>query len=159
MQYNMYMYCEGDPINGVDDEGQFKVTKEQLQNSLSIIKTSIALILAVVAILNSSTSINLSEAHSEESNSVNANKIRKTYNSIKDSPNYPTDFENVKNGTTQNKVNNMELLDELRKVEKGTWKKIYKDGYDGCGNKISIHYFQSESGKVFDVKVKFGWSN
>jgi len=26
-------------------------------------------------------------------------------------------------------------------------------------NKVSIHYFQSQSGKVFDVKVKPGWSN
>jgi filamentous hemagglutinin len=27
------------------------------------------------------------------------------------------------------------------------------------GEEISIHYFQSESGKVFNVKVKSGWSN
>lgn len=33
----------------------------------------------------------------------------------------------------------------------------------GCGTAKkwveSLHYFQSESGKVFDVKVKSGWSN
>ena len=37
--------------------------------------------------------------------------------------------------------------------------KVYKDGYDAYGNEISIHYFQSESGRVFDVKVKPYWSN
>jgi len=36
---------------------------------------------------------------------------------------------------------------------------VYKDGFDVNGNKVSIHYFKSPSGKVFDVKVKFGWSN
>lgn len=60
---------------------------------------------------------------------------------------------------TKNTVKNKELLDKLREIESGTWKKIYKDGYDSYGNEISIHYFQSESGKVFDVKVKHGWSN
>jgi len=44
-------------------------------------------------------------------------------------------------------------------VERGDWRKVYKDGYDGSGNKVSIHYFQSESGKVFDVAAKPGWSN
>lgn len=78
---------------------------------------------------------------------------------FKDLPNYLEGFEPVKNGTTKNTVKNGELLDELRKVESGTWKKIYKDGYDAYGNEVSIHYFQSESGKVFDVKVKPGWSN
>ena len=54
---------------------------------------------------------------------------------------------------------NKELLDKLREIESGKWTKVYKDGYDSSGNKISIHYFQSESGKVFNVKVKPGWSN
>lgn len=51
------------------------------------------------------------------------------------------------------------LLAKLRTVENGKWKKVYKDGYDKNGNQISIHYFQSESGKVFDVKTRNGWSN
>lgn len=29
--------------------------------------------------------------------------------------------------------------------------KVYKDGYNMYGEEISIHYFQSESGKVFNV--------
>ena len=36
---------------------------------------------------------------------------------------------------------------------------MYKDGYNKYGDEVSIHYFQSESGTVFDVKVKTGWSN
>ena len=72
---------------------------------------------------------------------------------------YPKEFEAVKNGTTKNNIKNKELLDKLREIESGKWTKVYKDGYDSSGNKISIHYFQSESGKVFNVKVKPGWSN
>ena len=88
-----------------------------------------------------------------------SDELKEIYNSIKDSPNYPKGFEKAINGTTKNNINNAELLDKLRKIERGTWKKVYTDGYDEDGNKISIHYFQSKSGKVFDVKVKSGWSN
>jgi hypothetical protein len=85
--------------------------------------------------------------------------FQNVYKSIKDSPLYPEGFSAVKNGTVKNKVNNSELLDELRAIESGTWNKIYKDGLDANGNKISIHYFQSQSGQVFNVKTKNGWSN
>lgn len=63
------------------------------------------------------------------------------------------------NGTKKYSVNNSELLSKLRKIEHGEWKKVYKDGYDSFGNEISIHYFESKSGKVFDVKVVGKWSN
>lgn len=56
-------------------------------------------------------------------------------------------------------VSNSELLSDLRQVEAGKRTKIYKDGYDAVGNKVSIHYFQSESGKVFNVKTKPDWTN
>ncbi|GIP09502.1 hypothetical protein J1TS5_16720 [Paenibacillus macerans] len=59
----------------------------------------------------------------------------------------------------KNKVNNTELLKELRAIEFGTWHKIYKDGMNANGKKISIHYFQSQLGQVYNVKVKNGWSN
>ena len=95
---------------------------------------------------------------SQSSSAINVSSITPRF-SIKESPNYPKGFKAVSNGTTRNKVNNLDLLHELRKVESGSWKKVYKDGYDDLGNEISIHYFQSESGKVFDVKVKKGWSN
>lgn len=87
------------------------------------------------------------------------NTPQNVQNSIKNSPNYPEGFKERQNGTTKNNVKNKDLLDELRKIEPGEWNKVYKDGYDASGNKISIHYFQSKSGKVFDVKVKNGWSN
>ena len=89
----------------------------------------------------------------------NSRELKNVNNSIKNSPNYPEGFQPRKNGTTKNTVKNKELLSKLREIESGTWRKIYKDGYDAYGNKVSIHYFQSESGKVFDVKVKPGWSN
>jgi len=85
--------------------------------------------------------------------------LQNVYKSIKDAPLYPQGFSAAKNGTVKNKVNNTELLDELRAIESGTWNKIYKDGVDANGKKISIHYFQSQSGQVFNVKVKNGWSN
>ena len=86
------------------------------------------------------------------------NSIKYVYKSIKDSPNYPEGFIDA-HQTTKNNVNNTDLLYELRQIESGDWQKVYKDGYDNLGNKISIHYFQSKSGLVFDVKVKNGWSN
>jgi filamentous hemagglutinin len=81
------------------------------------------------------------------------------YNSIKESPNYPKGFTNRQNGKTQHSINNKALLEKLRGLEPGKWKKIYQDGFDSSGYFISIHYFQSASGKVFNVKVKQGWSN
>ncbi len=92
-------------------------------------------------------------------NSFLQSKIKNVYNSIKESPKYPNGFTGIQNGTVKVNVNNGKLLDDLRKIEHGKWKKVYKDGYDVDGNKVSIHYFQSQSGKVFDVDVKPGWSN
>ena len=97
------------------------------------------------------------KAKNKEKNS--SEELKKIYNSIKDSPKYPEGFQPRKNGTTRNTVKNKGLLEKLREIESGTWKKVYKDGYDAYGNEISIHYFQSESGRVFDVKVKPYWSN
>lgn len=56
--------------------------------------------------------------------------LKKAYNSIKDSPKYPEEFRPRKNGTTRNTVKNKELLDKLREIESGGWKKVYKDGYN-----------------------------
>ncbi|WP_267572504.1 hypothetical protein [Corallococcus sp. bb12-1] len=42
------------------------------------------------------------------------------YNSVKAAPGYPSRFEAVEKGTTRNKVSNKELLEKLRKVERGT---------------------------------------
>jgi hypothetical protein len=91
--------------------------------------------------------------------SEGSSKAKNIYNSIKDAPKYPQGFEAIQNGTKKVNINNKGLLEELREIEPGKWKKVYKDGYDADGNKISIHYFESQTGKVFDVKVKSGWSN
>ncbi|MBE4748406.1 hypothetical protein G4177_09530 [Corallococcus sp. ZKHCc1 1396] len=84
--------------------------------------------------------------------------LAQVYNSVKAAPGYPSRFKSVEKGTTRNKVSNKELLEKLRKVERGTWVKVYKDGWVG-EKKVSLHYFESPSGKVFDFKVKPGWSN
>ncbi|MHC5217941.1 T7SS effector LXG polymorphic toxin [Enterococcus sp. LJL128] len=91
-------------------------------------------------------------------NSPQESEIKNTYNSIKDAPQYPEGFEPAKGQTLKDKINNGPLLDQLRRIESGEWKKIYKNGYDKFGNEISIHYFQSKSGKVFNVKVINKWS-
>ncbi|MDQ0418837.1 hypothetical protein J2Z48_003042 [Croceifilum oryzae] len=65
----------------------------------------------------------------------------------------------MQNGTTKNTVKNKGALEDLREIESGKWDKVYKDGHDADGNKVSIHYFSSQSGQVFNVKVKDGWSN
>ncbi len=85
--------------------------------------------------------------------------LREFYSSIKKAPGYPKGFQQISGGTKKVKINNKRLLEELKKEEAGKWYKVYKDGYSADGNAISIHYFQSESGKVFNVKTKIGHSN
>ena len=79
--------------------------------------------------------------------------------SIKEAPTYPKGFRAAKNGTKKLSIENKQLLEKLRQVEAGEWRKVYSDGVNGDGRSVSLHYFQSASGKVFDVKVKLGWSN
>jgi len=86
-------------------------------------------------------------------------EVKNVYDGIKNAPQYPDGFKGRQNGTKSVKMNDKKLLEQLRKVESGEWKKIFKDGFDKFGNRVSIHYFQSKSGKVFNVKVKTGWSN
>ncbi|WP_437875556.1 toxin TcdB middle/N-terminal domain-containing protein [Sorangium sp. So ce513] len=90
------------------------------------------------------------------------NLPKQVYSGLKNAPEYPQGFATsrgvVKGTTTRNNVSNNALLEQLRKVEPGKWQKVYKDGWVGS-EKVSVHYFQSESGKVFNVKVKPGWSN
>jgi hypothetical protein len=84
---------------------------------------------------------------------------KNVYNGIKNAPKYPEGFTVRPGGLTKNPVDNKGLLDQLRQIEPGKWQKVYKDGYDATGNKVSIHYFESPSGKVFDVDVFGKWSN
>ena len=110
--------------------------------------------------ISGSALTNMFDVRIQKSESSKGNGDGESGNSSNDLKHvYPKEFEAVKNGTTKNTIKNKELLDKLREIESGKWTKVYKDGYDSSGNKISIHYFQSESGKVFNVKVKPGWSN
>ena len=85
--------------------------------------------------------------------------LQQIFTSVKDSPKYPKGFRAARNGTKKLRVENKQLLEKLREIENGEWRKVYKDGLDSDGRRISLHYFQSVSGQVFDVKVKLGWSN
>ena len=81
------------------------------------------------------------------------------YKSIKDAPEYPKNFKSLKGGTVKKNIKNMDRKAKLEDIEpRGNWKKVYKDGWSG-GERVSVHYFQSKSGKVVDVKVKNNWSN
>ncbi|MDR1157269.1 MAG: hypothetical protein LBK75_03040 [Oscillospiraceae bacterium] len=87
-------------------------------------------------------------------------QIENVFTSIRKAASYPNGFESARNGLKKITINNSELLENLRKIEPGEWKKIYQDGYVD-GSKVSIHYFQhTKTGKIFDVKSYFGkWSN
>ena len=80
------------------------------------------------------------------------------YKSVKDDPNYPSNFVEIRGGTSSQPVTNRQLLSKLRQYEKGTWRKIYKDGTIN-GKKASLHYFRSQSGRTFGLKPKNYWSN
>ena len=62
------------------------------------------------------------------------------------------------NGLTKNTIKDKDLLFELRAIEPGKWQKVYKDGMLD-GSRVSLHYFESPSGKVFNPKIVPGWSN
>ena len=63
----------------------------------------------------------------------------------------------VQNGLKKVNVNNKQLLSELNKLGRG-WKKVYQNGYIN-GQKVSLHYFQDITGKIFDFAIKYGrWS-
>ncbi len=83
--------------------------------------------------------------------------LRYIYDFPEDAPNFPDNFYPV-GAIERLKVKNQFLLAELRLIEAGEWRKVYQDGYTGR-EAVSIHYFESPSGQVFDLKVKLGWSN
>lgn len=83
--------------------------------------------------------------------------VRNVYSSLKKSPNFPRGFRSAPNGIQKVEINHRELVRELRKIEPRKWYKVYRDGYVGS-NQVSIHYFESATRRVFDVKTKDGWS-
>ncbi|WP_201768964.1 hypothetical protein [Myxococcus stipitatus] len=84
--------------------------------------------------------------------------LKNVYNGVRSAPGYPPEFKALQNGTTRHRVANKDLLEKLRELEPGEWTKVYRDGWAGP-DKVSLHYFESASGKVFNFKVKSGWSN
>ena len=89
--------------------------------------------------------------------SADAVGIRNVYKGLKHAPQYPSGFRGATGQIFKDKVNNRKLLPQLRDIEPGKWQKVYKNGYDATGNKVSIHYHESKSGKVFNVKVVNNW--
>lgn len=89
---------------------------------------------------------------------VNFADLTNNYNSIEEAPTYPKGF--TKMLKKYHRVKNGKLLSDLRNIiEPGEWKKVYYDGLIG-ERKASIHYFESKSGQVCDVKVVYDkWSN
>jgi len=85
-------------------------------------------------------------------------ELKDVFNGARNAPGFPSNFKAVQNGTTRNRVDNKALLEKLREIEPGDWVKVYKDGWVGT-DKVSLHYFESASGKVFNFKMKPGWSN
>jgi hypothetical protein len=85
-------------------------------------------------------------------------ELKNVYNGLKNTPGYPSNFRSIQNGTTRNSISRKDLLEKLRRIEPGNWHKVYKDGWNG-NQKVSLHYFESPSGKIFDFKIKFEWSN
>jgi hypothetical protein len=104
----------------------------------------------------------LTQAMMSKGSGSGGNTPKNVYSGVKNASGYPQNFTTTRGGikavTTRNNVSNQALLDQLRQIEPGTWQKVYKDGWIGS-DKVSLHYFQSESGKVFDFAIKPGWSN
>ncbi|MCL2354593.1 MAG: RHS repeat-associated core domain-containing protein [Oscillospiraceae bacterium] len=124
-----------------------------------VISGQTALVMTPYFVLSVSGANNIGNAIRDSNTGSGGSNIKNTYRSIRESPNYPEGFTNVQDGMRKHKVTNREALEDLRRVEAGEWHKVYRDGFDAAGNRVSIHYFQSKSGTVFDVQVKQGWSN
>jgi hypothetical protein len=88
---------------------------------------------------------------------ANDNAPKYVYTRKTDAPKWPDGFTRVGNPITV-KVKQTVLLNELRKVESGQWVKVYENGYLPDGRDVSIHYFRSPGGLIFDLDVKNGWS-
>jgi len=174
LSLHLYTYVENNPLIYVDSSGE---SKRPAKNSLEGLASGSGSASAGAGrssggsfggggskgggrgSSNSGSSSSKPSTSSSGQTSQGTGKINNVYDSIKKAPKYPEGFKGVQNGTKKVNVNNKDVLEKLRNVESGQWKKVYKDGYNASGKEVSIHYFESASGKVFDVKVKFGWSN
>ena len=71
-------------------------------------------------------------------------------------------FQTIQNGKQFYTIDNQGVLDLIQETFGSTrdWVKVYEDGFDAAGNKVSLHYFHnSKTGQVWDGKIKAGWSN
>ena len=69
------------------------------------------------------------------------------YSSIYASGSVPQDWTPRRGGTLKYPVRNGAVLRELRRLRRGRWQKVIKQGNSG-----EAHYFEHESGSVAGVK-------
>ncbi|MBI4494023.1 MAG: RHS repeat-associated core domain-containing protein [Chloroflexi bacterium] len=81
------------------------------------------------------------------------------YKGKRDHPSWLPDFVRAAPGAIKKVViQDRELLQKLQEAVPGRWRKVYEDGYSG-GRRVSLHYFQHESGQTFGVKAVWDhWS-
>jgi RHS repeat-associated protein len=83
--------------------------------------------------------------------------VNRVFRSLKKSPNYPRNFQPLKGNPLRENIKDKKLLNLLRTIEPSKWQKVYKNGWIN-NRRVSIHYFESKSNRVFDVKTVTGWS-
>lgn len=86
----------------------------------------------------------------------------KVFSKPKDSPFFPKKFKPREGPQkiSRHKIQKKDVLAKLLRIENDVWQKVYLDGFDKDESKISVHYFESKSGKFFfDIKEKKDWSN
>jgi RHS repeat-associated protein len=81
---------------------------------------------------------------------VGVGAIKNIFASIRASGVIPAGWKIAQNGLQKVKINNQALLKELQAAKPGKWVKVYAKGVDGR----EFHWFQHESGAVFNVKPK-----
>jgi hypothetical protein len=77
--------------------------------------------------------------------------IKNIYSSIRASGVIPSGWKIAQNGLQKVKIGNQALLKQLQSAKPGKWVKVYAKGVDGT----EYHWFQHESGAVFNVKRKY----
>ncbi|MCK6521317.1 RHS repeat-associated core domain-containing protein [Myxococcota bacterium] len=69
-------------------------------------------------------------------------------------------LKSVKGGLTVQPVTNPANSEALRKQIPGAWEKVYQDGYNMAGERVSVHYYRhTDTKQVSAVKTVGGWSN